>query len=162
LGAGCECRVVGAEFLAGFFASSQALVADAIHSLSDSATDIAVIIGAAFWSSPADDEHPYGHARIETVITFLIGLTLALVGLWLGFRALVTITAPDLRAPGWTAFWVAILSIGVKEWLYRWTVRVGKRIRSTALIANAWHHRSDGFSSVPVAIAILATHLFPE
>ncbi|MGD9126677.1 MAG: cation diffusion facilitator family transporter [Planctomycetia bacterium] len=149
------------KFVVGFVAHSQALIADAVHSMSDSVTDLAVLIGAAYWSAPADEEHPHGHARIETLVTAVIGIVLALVGLGLAYRAIVDIGNPDSPAPGWAAFWVAVVSIGVKEWLYRWNIIVGHRIRSTALVANAWHHRSDGFSSIPVALAVLCQHLFP-
>ncbi|NLX07752.1 MAG: cation transporter [Phycisphaerae bacterium] len=146
----------------GFFASSQALVADAVHSLSDAITDVAVLVGARYWSAPADADHPYGHGRIETMIASAIGVMLAGVGVGLGYRALVTIEQHHASVPGWSAFAVASLSIVSKEALYRWTTRVAWRIRSSALIANAWHHRSDAFSSVPVALAVLGTRLHPS
>lgn len=150
------------KFIGGVIGSSQALVADAVHSISDSVTDLAVIIGAPFWSAPADSDHPYGHGRIETIITFLIGSVLFAVGIGLAYKALASITDPHPAKPGWIAFWIACVSIISKEILYQWTVRIGKRIKSSALIANAWHHRSDGLSSVPVAIAVLGTRIRPE
>jgi cation diffusion facilitator family transporter len=148
------------KFIVGVTAASQALVADAVHSLSDSITDIAVLVGVKFWSAPADKEHPHGHGRIETMISSFIGFALAAVGIGLAWRAIVTLREYHVRNPGWPAFFVACISIVVKESLYQWTVRVGKRIKSSAMVANAWHHRSDAFSSVPVAIAVLAVHLW--
>ncbi|MBN1420798.1 MAG: cation transporter [Planctomycetes bacterium] len=151
----------GAKFAAGLIGSSQALVADAVHSLSDASTDIAVVVGAGYWSAPADAEHPHGHGRIETLITFFIGLALAGVGVGLGYRAVATLLERHGAPPGWLAFGAACASIVSKEWLYRWTSRVGKRINSSAVIANAWHHRSDALSSIPVAVAVLGTRIEP-
>lgn len=139
---------------AGVLASSQAMVADAVHSLSDCVTDIAVIVGANYWSAPADEQHPYGHARIQTLISFFIGLALAGVAVGIGWHAVSSMEGATARLPGWVAFWAAILSVVVKEGLYRATARVAKNVRSSALMANAWHHRSDALSSIPVAIAV--------
>ena len=150
------------KFVFGVLGSSQALVADAVHSLSDSATDVAVLVGAKFWTAPADAEHPHGHGRIETIITGLIGAVLAGVGIGLGYRAVVTLHHRDFTTPGWIAFATACISIVAKEALYRWTVHVGRRVRSSAVIANAWHHRSDALSSVPVAVAVLGTRIRPD
>ncbi|HUT90147.1 MAG TPA: cation diffusion facilitator family transporter [Thermoguttaceae bacterium] len=150
------------KFVFGVVGASQALVADAVHSLSDLVTDVAVVIGAGFWSAPADAEHPYGHGRIETLITSAIGLVLGTVGVGLGYRAILTLPQSHDSRPGWTAFAAACLSIVAKELLYRWTANVGKRVKSSAVVANAWHHRSDALSSVPVAIAVLGTHIWPD
>ena len=152
----------GIKCIVGFVGNSQALVADAVHSLSDSATDIAVLIGAPYWSAPADPEHPHGHSRIETMITFFIGTVLVAVGLGLIYNALVTIQASHKTIPGWSVLVTACISIVSKELLYRWTVVVGVRLKSSALIANAWHHRSDGFSSIPVALAVVGMRLYPD
>ena len=150
------------KFLFGVVGASQALVADAVHSLSDMVTDVAIVVGAGFWSAPADAEHPYGHGRIETLITSAIGIMLGAVGVGLGYRAILTLPQWHDSRPGWTAFAAACLSIVAKEILYRWTANVGKRVKSSALVANAWHHRSDALYSVPVAIAVLGTHIWPE
>ena len=150
------------KFVFGILGNSQALVADGVHSLSDSTTDIAVIVGARFWTQPADEEHPYGHGRIETMITFFIGLVLGIVGLLIAYRAIQTIGMDHRSAPGWIVFAAACISMVSKELMYRWTVLVGKRIKSSALMANAWHHRSDGLSSLPVAIAVIGTKIQPE
>jgi cation diffusion facilitator family transporter len=151
----------GFKMFFGITASSQALVADSVHSLSDSATDVAVIVGARFWSAPADANHPHGHGRIETIITAIIGVALAGVGVGLGYKALASIPQGHATLPGWSAFAVACFSIVSKEWLYQWTVRAGQRVKSQAVIANAWHHRSDSMSSIPVAIAVLGTKIQP-
>ena len=150
------------KFVFGILGNSQALVADGDHSLADSTTDIAVIVGARFWTQPADEEHPYGHGRIETMITFFIGVVLGTVGLLIAYRAIQTIGMDHRSAPGWIVFAAACISMVSKELMYRWTVLVGKRIKSSALMANAWHHRSDGLSSLPVAIAVLGTKIQPE
>ncbi len=152
----------GMKFTTGILANSQSLVADGVHSLSDSTTDIAILIGAPIWSAPADAEHPYGHGRIETLITAFIGLVLGIVGLALIYNAITTFQEPHLKNPGWAAFVIACVSIIIKESLYQWTMRVAKNYRSTALMANAWHHRSDGLSSVPVALVVLGTKIHPS
>jgi cation diffusion facilitator family transporter len=150
------------KFAFGIIGSCQALVADAVHSLSDSTTDIAVIVGSSYWSAPADHEHPHGHGRIETLITFFIGVVLAVVGVGLVCNALSTMQQPHASTPGWLALLAACVSMVSKELLYRWTVATGRRVKSSALIANAWHHRSDGLSSLPVAIAVLGSQLYPQ
>lgn len=154
------------KFVFGTLGSSQALVADGVHSLSDTVTDMAVLVGVLFWSAPADTEHPHGHGRIETIITGLIGVALGGVGVGLGYRAVMSLHGAlhqeNLVRPGWIAFAAACLSIAIKELLYRWTVRVGGRVKSSALIANAWHHRSDALSSLPVAVAVLGARIQPN
>jgi len=150
------------KFVFGFLGSSQALVADGVHSLSDSTTDIAIIVGARFWTRPADEDHPHGHGRIETMITFFIGMALAAVGILIAYRAIHTIGMDHRSTPGWAVFAAACISLVSKEMMYRWTMFVGRRVKSSALMANAWHHRSDGFSSLPVAVAVLGTKLRPE
>jgi cation diffusion facilitator family transporter len=149
------------KFVFGVLGASQALVADAVHSLSDLVTDVAVVVGAGFWSAPADAEHPHGHGRIETLITTAIGIVLGGVGVGLGYRAIQTLPQWHESRPGWVAFGAACLSIVAKELLYQWTAHVGKRVKSSALVANAWHHRSDALSSLPVAVAVLGTRIWP-
>jgi len=149
------------KFAAGVFGNSQALTADAIHSLSDCVTDMAVIIGSTYWSAPPDESHPHGHRRIETVITAFIGLALVAVALGMGWNAVSTMTDEDNKPPEMIAFIAAIISIMVKEGLYQWTAIAGKKIKSQAMIANAWHHRSDAFSSIPAAIAVISAIIFP-
>ncbi|MBN1477732.1 cation transporter [Candidatus Sumerlaeota bacterium] len=149
------------KFAGGILGSSQAVVADAIHSLSDSVTDVAVLVGLRFWSKPPDESHPHGHRRIETLVTVAIGLLLAAVAVGLAVGALRGLRRLDLPSPEWIAFAAAVVSIGSKEWLYRWTVAVGRRARSSAVIANAWHHRSDALSSIPAAVAVAGAAFHP-
>lgn len=154
--------LTGVKLVVGSLAGSQALVADGVHSFSDMGTDLALIVGSRWWSAPPDREHPHGHARIEILLAALIGVILALVGLGLGWRALVSIHTQHAAAPGLPVFFVACLSIALKEALFRWTVRVGRRVKSPALLANAWHHRSDALSSLPVALAVMGTQIWPQ
>ncbi len=149
------------KFAAGILGNSQAVVADAVHSLSDTATDVAVLVGVKFWSKPPDECHPHGHRRIEFLVTIFIGLLLAAVSFGLSYNALSTLHEVQKGPPGAIAFFAAVLSIFIKELLYRWTISVGIEIKSTALIANAWHHRSDGLSSVPAAVAVAGAALVP-
>lgn len=149
------------KFAAGVLGRSQAVVADAVHSLSDSVTDVALLIGAGFWSKPADADHPHGHRRIETVVTLSIAAALVAVGAGLAYNAVHAIHGTPRAAPGWIAFAAAVASIVVKEALYRWTAAVGRRVKSSALSANAWHHRSDALSSIPAALAVAGAALAP-
>jgi cation diffusion facilitator family transporter len=150
------------KIIVGIFASSQALIADGIHSFSDLVSDAAVIIGAKFWTLPADDSHPYGHGRIETLVNIFIGLLILTVGIGIGWNSLKAVSIDKkLNPPGWSALFVALLSVLVKEILYRWNAKWGTKLRSRALIANGWHHRSDAFSSLPVAVAVVAGQIFP-
>ena len=149
------------KFIAGTAGASQAVVADAVHSLSDSTTDLAVIIGSHFWAAPADACHPYGHRRIETFVTIFIGTVLLAAGIGVGWRAVSTMNRPHQGPPGWIALMAAALSLVVKEILYRWTAAAGKRVKSPALAANAWHHRLDAVSSLPALVAVGGAILFP-
>jgi cation diffusion facilitator family transporter len=149
------------KFAAGYFGKSQAVIADAVHSLTDTTTDLAVIAGSHYWSRPPDDCHPYGHRRLETLITVFIGIMLAAAGIGIGWEAISTLQERHSEAPGWIAFFAALVSILSKEILYRWTAAAGKRIKSPALAANAWHHRTDAISSLPVLIAVGGAILFP-
>ncbi|HCF61952.1 MAG TPA: cation-efflux pump [Myxococcales bacterium] len=149
------------KLAAGIIGNSQAVVADAVHSFSDLATDLAVLVGMRFWSAPADDEHPHGHGRIETMVAAIIGVALGAAGVGIGYQGIVTIDEPHAEAPGMIALAAAVLSIVSKEWLYRWTVSVGRKVKSQAVLANAWHHRSDAMSSLPAAVAVGVAALWP-
>ena len=151
----------GLKFAAGYFGRSQALIADAIHSLTDTTTDIAVIAGSHYWSRPPDDSHPYGHRRLETLVTAFIGIMLAAAGVGIGWEAISSLHKKQAMPPGWFAFYAAMASIVIKEILYRWTAKVSKKIKSPALAANAWHHRTDAISSLPVLIAVGGALIFP-
>ena len=159
LGAIVNLFLVGIKFVAGIWGHSSVIIADAVHSLSDLVTDAAILLGMRFWSRPADQNHPYGHAKIETLITMFIGATLATVGIGLVYDAvhsligIVNKTAVP-PSPTWLPLIAALVSITVKEWLYKITVKVGMVAKSSATVANAWHHRSDALSSIPAAAAI--------
>jgi len=147
---------------AGIVGHSQALIADAVHSLSDITTDIAVLFGVKYWSAPPDKDHPYGHGKIETFITFFIGIILAAAALGIGYEALATMKDSHDVRPGVFAFLGALVSIVLKEAAYRWTAAAARKVNSSALMANAWHHRTDALSSIPVAIAVMVAIIFPE
>lgn len=156
------------KFLAGVFGHSQVLIADAVHSMSDLATDVAVLIGSRYWDQPADNEHQYGHAKLETLITLLIGAALVVVGFELISNAIMSLYdmifgAHETSAiPNGWALSAAIFSILLKEWLFHITAAAGKKAHSTATVANAWHHRSDALSSIPAALAVGATLVLGE
>jgi cation diffusion facilitator family transporter len=149
------------KIAAGILGNSQALIADAIHSLTDTATDIAVIAGSHFWSRPPDSSHPYGHRRLETLVTVFIGLVLAAAGVGVAWQAVSTLHHDRSATPGIIAAAAALISIISKEIVYRWTAAKARRVHSPALAANAWHHRSDAVSSIPVLVAIGGAIVFP-
>lgn len=150
--------LTGLKLAAGVFGHSQALIADAIHSLSDFATDIAVLVGLRFSSKPVDEDHAYGHGKYETLAAALIGMALAYVGIRIAWTAIHRVFdalhGEALVMPSAYAFWAAVLSIAVKEWLYRATMKVARATGSSSLVANAWHHRSDAFSSIATAAGV--------
>jgi len=152
----------GIKFVVGYLGASQAVIADAVHSLSDVSTDLAILMGIRFWSAPPDEEHPYGHHRIEALVTIVIGSVLAIVALGLGYEALSTIRDAHIEQTSWIAVIGPIFSIILKEALHRWTITVGTRTKSSAVIANAWHHRSDALSSIPALIAVMAASINPD
>jgi len=148
----------------GLTAGSMALVADGIHSISDMVTDVALLLGVHFGSKEPDRKHPYGHGRIETFSEAFIAVALIIVGGVLIQRASVAIARlhsaqSDPGEVGWAVAWVALLSIAVKEVLYWMTRKVAVKTKSSALYANAWHHRSDAFSSIAVVIGFMSTKL---
>ena len=154
------------KFVAGVLGHSSAMMADAVHSLSDFFTDVIVLLFVKVSARPQDESHDYGHGKFETLATLFIGLALvgAAVGIivsgsvkfahWLGGQT--------LEVPGKLALWAALISILVKEVLYRYTVAKGKRLNSSAMVANAWHHRSDALSSIGAAIGIGGAILLGE
>lgn len=146
------------KFLAGIAGHSAAMLADAVHSLSDFITDVVVILFVRISNKPQDKSHDYGHGKYETLATALIGVALLGVGfgiLWNGANEILAfMRGEQLRMPGMTALVAAVISILLKEILYRYTVRMGNKYNSQAVIANAWHHRSDAFSSIGTAVGI--------
>lgn len=144
----------------GLLGHSQALVADGVHSLADLASDIIVIVAAKEAAKEADEEHPYGHGRIETAVEVALGAILILVAIGIAYDAVSRIIHPDtLLHPGWLALFTAFVSIVCNEGLYQYTIRIAESIRSNMLKANAWHHRSDAISSVIAMIGIAGTLL---
>lgn len=146
------------KIVVGMTGNSQALLADGVHSLSDLATDFLVLFAAKHSHREADEEHPYGHGRIETVATVILGVALALVAIGICYDALHRMREPDLLGhPGMLALLVALVSVASKEIIYHYTVRAARRLRSNMLHANAWHSRSDAISSVVVVIGVAGT-----
>lgn len=152
--------LAAAKFILGLMGRSQALIADGVHSLSDLGTDLMLLLGASYWSKPPDENHPYGHRRLEVMISFVIGLILMITAVGIMFRSLSTLRAGRTLQPHWITFWCAVFSIISKELYYRWSVRKGRNL-SSALTANAWHHRTDALSSIPVAFAIAIARFYP-
>ena len=147
-----------AKVAVGFISNSQALIADGIHSFSDLVTDVMVLFAAKHGSQEADADHPYGHARYETIATVALGIALILVGFGIAYDAIRRLYEPELLFhPGWMAFIVACISIVAKEAIFRYTMHVANKLRSNLLRANAWHSRSDAISSVIVAIGVLGS-----
>lgn len=146
------------KFFAAFFGHSAAMLADAVHSLSDFVTDIIVILFVRISAKPEDESHDYGHGKYETLATAIIGILLLFVGfgiLWSGVSSIYRfLQGGSLQEPGILALAAALISIVSKEVIYRYTVFKGKKLNSQAVIANAWHHRSDALSSIGTAIGI--------
>lgn len=147
------------KFVAGIISNSAAMIADAVHSLSDFITDVVVIVFVKISSKPQDKSHDYGHGKFETLATLIIGIALLFIGLMILYNG-VSATyrciwlGEELHRPGMIAFGAAIFSIILKEAVYQYTVFKGKNLNSQAVIANAWHHRSDAFSSIGTAVGI--------
>jgi len=144
------------KLVIGLLAGSLALVADGIHSLSDVATDIVVLLGLRLGSKEPDQSHPYGHGRAETFSAGLIALILILVGGAMIYYATMAIARDEATTPRLGVLVAAVVSIAAKEWLYRATQKIAIQSHSPALYANAWHHRSDALSSIAVVIGFIA------
>ncbi|MBN2072170.1 MAG: cation transporter [Candidatus Krumholzibacteriota bacterium] len=142
------------KILGGIFGQSRALLADGIHSVSDFISDIVVLIGLHFLAKESDEDHPYGHGKIESVATLFVGVTLLLAAFRIGIDASMAIYRGEIAIPHGYTIIIAALSVAFKEILYHLTVRIGRTARSEAMIANAWHHRSDAISSVITLVGI--------
>lgn len=147
------------KFVAGVLGHSAAMIADAVHSLSDFVTDLIVIVFVKISSKPEDADHAYGHGKYETLASCIIGLALIVVGVMMGYNAVVKIVdvvrnGTELASPGIIALAAAVLSIVLKEWMFHLARKVAREVDSPAVEANAWHHRSDALSSVGTAIGI--------
>ena len=147
------------KFVAGIISNSSAMIADAVHSMSDFITDVVVIVFVKISSKPQDKSHDYGHGKFETLATLIIGIALLFIGLMILYNGASATyrciwLGEELHRPGMIAFWAAIFSIILKEAVYQYTVFKGRNLNSQAVIANAWHHRSDAFSSIGTAVGI--------
>lgn len=146
------------KFAAGILGHSAAMIADAIHSLTDFVTDAIVLVFVRLGSKPTDRDHDYGHGKYETLASAIIGVSLLVVGMMICYSGVTktyhAMCGEPLQQPGFIVLAAAVASVVLKEWAYRFTVRVGRRCHSEAVVANAWHHRSDALSSVGTTVGI--------
>lgn len=145
--------LAGVKLVIGLLAKSQALIADSVHSASDVVGSVAVLIGLRAAERPPDEDHPYGHGKAESISAIIVSVLLAIVGFEIGLSSVKSFFAP-LEAPGFLAVWAAIGSMIVKEWMFRYKYNLGKKLNSQSLIANAWEHRSDVYSSFAALVGI--------
>lgn len=141
----------------GFLANSKALLADALHSASDIVGSIVILFGVKVAVKPPDEEHPYGHGKAETIASIIVAFLLILVGVEISISAVKSIISGEVVIPKPTALVIIVISIVIKEALFQYKYRLGKRVNSIALISEAWHHRSDAFSSIAALIGIAAS-----
>ena len=162
IGAVVNALLIACKFTGGILGHSQALIADAVHSVSDLFTDVIVLFGLKIGKKAPDEEHHFGHARIETLASAVVGLSLIATAIYLGMEAGLNIYRHTEYHPTKLALIGAGLSIALKEALYHYTVRVGRRIKSQLVVSNAWHHRSDSLSSVAVFIGVTGALIKPS
>lgn len=157
-GAACNIGLTVVKFIAGFLGGSAAMIADAVHSLSDLISDFIVLVFARISAKGEDEDHDYGHGKFETLATVIVSMLLLAVGIEMIVSSISQIRrvveGETLAAPEQIALWAAVISIATKELLYQWTARVGRRVNSTVVIANAWHHRTDALSSIGSLLGI--------
>ena len=156
LGMGANTLLAAAKITAGALFFSQTILADGVHSASDLVTDVAVLAALGLSTRPADREHPYGHRRVETLVALFMGVTLLAVACWIASNSVLAMHGRPRRVVGVVPLVLALLSIVVKEAMFRVTRWVGRRSGNVAVEANAWHHRSDAFSSVAAAAGLTA------
>lgn len=142
------------KVIAGLVGKSNAMISDGVHSLSDVMSTFCVMIGLKLSQKPEDIDHPYGHEKFEPIFAKILAFILSVTGVLIGYNAVNIIKLGKYNIPGKIAVYVAILSIVTKEWMYRYTVKGAKKIDSSALLADAWHHRSDALSSVGSLVGI--------
>ena len=151
----------GAKLVGGILGTSSALVADAGHSLSDSASSVVVLWGLKRARKPADEKHPFGHGKAEFMAARTVAVMLILIALVLGYQAIAKILHPPPESfPKTFTLWFVLASILIKEGMYQYKSRLGRRLKSESLLADAWHHRSDAFSSVCALAGISAALVF--
>lgn len=158
LGLAGNATLAGMKFIAGVLGHSSAMIADAIHSLSDVGTDLFTLLTLRISCRPKDKNHKYGHGKVETLATAFMGFVIAFVGFGVLINAIINLvghfSGQALPTPGWIAFWVALSSFAIKELLYRYTLFVGRKFSSKVVQSNAWNHRSDAFSSIAATLGI--------
>ncbi|MFU8770665.1 MAG: cation diffusion facilitator family transporter, partial [Desulfotignum sp.] len=150
------------KLIIGVAGSSQAVVADALHSFSDTASDVVILFGVRYWTAPPDECHPFGHQKIESFVTIFIGLILLGVAAGIAYTAVISLmhpAEPQLRP---VVILAPVLSLVIKEILFRITFTAGVKNRASSLKANAWHHRTDALSSIPVLVAVTAGLINPK
>lgn len=147
------------KIIAGYFGKSSAMLADGVHTLSDVISTVAVMFGLKMAKKPGDECHPYGHEKIEPIVAKVLATLLAITALGIGYNGLKIIIMGNYSEPGTIAILAAVGSIGAKEWMYRYTIKGAKKMESSALMADAWHHRSDALSSMGTLIGITGAKL---
>lgn len=147
------------KVLAGVLGHSSAMLADGVHTLSDVLTSIIVLIGLKISSKEADEEHPYGHEKYESVFAKVLSMLLLLTGIYIGYEAINILRSGEFSEPGKIALIAALSSIVVKEVMYHYTMKTAKKIKSISMEADAWHHRSDVFSSIGTFVGILGARM---
>lgn len=155
-----------AKVVGGVFTRSSALVADGIHSFSDFFSDIVVIMMVGIAKKKPDKHYQFGHGRFEALATLILSLVLIIVAIGIFYEGVMQLVdyfhGKEIPKPGWVALLIIVLSIVIKEWLFHYTLRAGKKIRSEVVVANAWHHRSDSFSSIATLIGVGGAMFFGE
>lgn len=146
----------------GILGKSQGLIADAVHSVSDLFTDLIVLTGLRIGVKEPDEDHPFGHARIETLASSIVGLALIATALYLGIKSAINIYRHNEYHPSPIALYCAGFSVVMKETLYHYTVRIGRRLKNRLILANAWHHRSDSLSSIAVLVGVALAIINPD
>lgn len=150
------------KIVAGIVGHSSAMLADGAHTLSDVLTTVLVLVGLKIASKEADIEHPYGHERYESVFAKILSILLLLTGVFIGYESIKILIKGEFFQPGKIALVAALLSVVVKEVMYWYTIKTAKKIKSTSMEADAWHHRSDAFSSIGTFVGVLGARLgFP-
>ncbi len=149
------------KFVAGVLFHSQALIADGIHSASDLVTDVITLITYPLARKPEDRDHPYGHGRMESIASFGVAIILLGASIGLGYEAVQTILSGEVQQPTWPALVFAAIAVVVKEYLFQWTRHIARLTRSQVLMANAWHHRTDSYSSIAVLLGLLGGVVYP-
>lgn len=150
------------KLFAGIYGHSRAMIADSIHSATDVLATGIVFVGVKISNSPPDKSHPYGHGNADTIASMMVALILLATGVYLGYSAVHVFVHKHMTVPSKIALYAAVVSIVVKELLYQYTIRVGKKLNSQAITANAWDHRSDAFSSIPAFIGILVARIWEK